>query len=300
MIIGCGAGRQSGNLLLSWTSWSVIDNVHRISQLLSVPFPMASDLIMSKPTVSLVIIDTSTYRLASQAVQHSVQNFPFDEILIFSDVTSEWEGRDVHIIPRIQNLTAYSEFVIFKLPSFIKTDFFLIIQWDGFVIRGDEFSPHFYHYDYIGALWPWYTEFRVGNGGFSWRSKKLADAVLTLSIEQRAQIMRDQPNEDVWICRTNRVHLEDRYNIYFAGPDIAAHFSLEYGTSRHPTFGFHGIFQMPYLYADNLDWFIENLPIRVLESEQGFSQIGDGLKRISPPHYDVWAHKREALLKKPQ
>ena len=123
---------------------------------------------MSKPTVSLVIIDTSTYRLASQAVQHSVQNFPFDEILIFSDVTSEWEGRDVHIIPRIQNLTAYSEFVIFKLPSFIKTDFFLIIQWDGFVIRGDEFSPHFYHYDYIGALWPWYTEFRVGNGGFSW------------------------------------------------------------------------------------------------------------------------------------
>jgi hypothetical protein len=247
---------------------------------------------VAKPTVSLVIIDTGTYRLGLQAVHHSTQQFAFDDVLIFSDEASAWDGRSVHLIPKISNLHDYTEFMIFKLPAFIKTDFFIVIQWDGFIVQGDQFSPHFFHYDYIGAPWVWFPHFRVGNGGFSWRSRKLAEAVLDLSTKQREVFLRDRPDEDIWICRTNRVRLEVDYGIQFSGLEIAEHWSLEHGERRFPTFGFHGLFHLPYFYADNLDWLLANLPARLLLSEGHCAQIAEGLQRVSQPHFEAWLRKR--------
>jgi len=247
---------------------------------------------VAKPTVSLVIVDTGTYRLALQAVHHSTQQFAFDDVLIFSDNPSAWDGRPVQLIPKIEDLHGYTEFMIFKLPAFIRTDFFIVIQWDGFILQGDQFSPHFYHYDYIGAPWVWCSEFRVGNGGFSWRSRKLANAVLDLSTKQREVFLRERPDEDVWICRTNRTRLEENYSIRFGGPEIAGHFSLEHGTRPFPTFGFHGLFRLPYFYADNLDWLLGNLPARVLQADALFGQIAEGLQYVSRPHFEAWLRKR--------
>ena len=247
---------------------------------------------MAKPTVSLVIIDTGTYRLGLQAVHHSTQQFAFEDVLIFSDDASAWDGRSVHLVPKIGNLHDYTEFMIFKLPAFIKTDFFVVIQWDGFILQGDQFSPHFFHYDYIGAPWVWARESSVGNGGFSWRSRRLADAVLDFSTKQRAVFLQERPDEDVWICRTNRVRLEEAYGINFCGPELAQHFSLEFGERRFPTFGFHGLVHLPYFYADNLDWFIEQLPARILRSDAHFNQIAQGLQRVSQPHFKAWLRKR--------
>jgi len=60
----------------------------------------------------------------------------------------------------------------------------LLVQPDGFVINPDKWDNQFFEYDYIGAPWeqvphsyldPWGKPHRVGNGGFSFRSKKLLD-----------------------------------------------------------------------------------------------------------------------------
>ena len=57
----------------------------------------------------------------------------------------------------------YSNFLIKKLPHLIKTDYYLIMQWDGFPINSNMWSNDFLNYEYIGG------GYSVFNGGLSLR-----------------------------------------------------------------------------------------------------------------------------------
>jgi len=57
----------------------------------------------------------------------------------------------------------YSNFLIKKLPHLIKTDWYLIIQWDGFPTNEKMWSEKFYEYPFLGGGHSTY------NGGFSLR-----------------------------------------------------------------------------------------------------------------------------------
>lgn len=78
-------------------------------------------------------------------------------------------------IPRGQwNLTEYSKFILFGLVDYIDTEFAITVQHDGFAVNRHNWNNEFTRYDYIGAPWPeWInSSTRVGNGGFSWRSRR--------------------------------------------------------------------------------------------------------------------------------
>ena len=90
----------------------------------------------------------------------------------------------------------------------------------------------------IGAAWPdGYYVNRVGNGGFSLRSKKFLDACIDIFKDE--DIM---DNEDLLICV---LRYEDfiKRGIKYAPVNLAVKFSIEdlipEITSMH-TFGFHG------------------------------------------------------------
>jgi hypothetical protein len=79
----------------------------------------------------------------------------------------------------------------------------LVAQWDGFVWQHRMWDPAFLDYDYIGAPWPahltrgeQHRNHRVGNGGFSLRSRKLQQF---LAEDPRVEVT---DNEDVVICRS--------------------------------------------------------------------------------------------------
>jgi hypothetical protein len=213
-------------------------------------------------SISLVIIDTTQHALARNALIHSIKSFKFDQILIFSDKQNQWGNNEIIEINEIKNINEYNKIVTKKIPEFIKTDFCLIIQYDGFIINSDQFSPHFFFYDYIGAPWPHFSSMNVGNGGFSWRSRKLIDAIATLPYEDLFLA------EDLFICRQNRPLLEDAHGIIFAPPDIASHFSTESTPVRFPTFGFHGVFHLPQIYRESIDFLIENINLSTAKKWQ--------------------------------
>ena len=141
----------------------------------------------AKHSVSLVIIDTESYELALRAVNQSVERFAFDRVLVFSDDETQWGNYSVTKIPKLTRIDQFNEFIIKALPKYIETDFFLVIQFDGFILNANEFNPEFYNCDYIGA--PWYVGYTkpvrplrlmgVGNGGFSLRC--VADFLRVLS-----------------------------------------------------------------------------------------------------------------------
>jgi len=233
-------------------------------------------------SVSLVIIDTDEIVLARRAVERSIQLFPVEEVLIFSDQPSQWGGFPVVEIKKITSMADYNRVLLTELPQRLKTDFALIIQFDGFVVNPSSFTNFFYEFDYIGAPWPaGLIPDRgplVGNGGFSLRSKKL---IQTLANYFPA-IMIDVP-EDVMICRYLRPILEEREGISFAPVEVARHFSIELETLRgYRPFGFHGLHLLPEIYKDDYKFLIENLPVRCFQDgtyqlqnlKNGFSSLG--------------------------
>ena len=157
----------------------------------------------------------------------------------------------------LDSMQAYNNYIIYQLSEHIKTKYCLVIQADGYVIKGKKWQSNFLEYDYIGAPWPltpnkYIDPFgnaqRVGNGGFSLRSKKL------LEVPRKQKIIWDvnhgdfykhfgqkSSSEDGIIC----VHNRHRYlseGCIFAPLDVAIAFSRELPIDEihdPETFGFH-------------------------------------------------------------
>lgn len=80
------------------------------------------------------------------------------------------------------DIREYSRFVLQDLHTYIETSHVLIVQADGFVLNPGLWNPGWLDYDYVGAPWPETLRVgkyviplanRVGNGGFSLRSRRL-------------------------------------------------------------------------------------------------------------------------------
>jgi hypothetical protein len=210
--------------------------------------------------VSLVVADTESYTLANNAIEQCLRQFEFDEVLIFTDRVEFWPNFRTQRIDRIGSSADYSRLMLLEVPKYIQTDFFMVAQYDGFILDGSAFSQDFYNFDYIGAPWPSsaYPYFRVGNGGFSWRSRRLA-----LATAGMADFWNEIEPEDEFISRIARVALETRHGCRFADVETAKKFSSEIVLPAYSVFGFHGLIHLPLVYKNNLPFLIENLPARV-------------------------------------
>ncbi len=146
------------------------------------------------------------------------------------------DGIDVVPIPDIATREAYSAFVLKSLVPYIATEHVLLVQWDGYVVNPAAWDPAFLDCDYIGAKWFWFDDrMRVGNGGFSLRSRKLLDALQDPRI-----VLVDV--EDATIGRSFRPLLEREHGIRFADEALADRFSFEAAYPIGMPFGFHGLF----------------------------------------------------------
>ncbi len=146
------------------------------------------------------------------------------------------EGIEVVSGVDIRSREAYSEFVLKSLLPHVATSHVLLVQWDGYVINPAAWDPAFLACDYIGAKWFWHEDgMRVGNGGFSLRSRRLLQAL------QDSRIVRTGA-EDTTIGRTFRPLLEREHDIRFADEARADRFSFEAAYPIGRPFGFHGLF----------------------------------------------------------
>ncbi|MEO8303885.1 MAG: DUF5672 family protein [Betaproteobacteria bacterium] len=192
------------------------------------------------PDVTLCCVDTRNHALALRALATSRASIRFARSMLLTfalpaGIAVE-PGIDVVTIPDIATRDAYSQFVLKSLLPYIATRHVLLVQWDGYVANPDAWDPAFLDCDYIGAKWFWADEgMRVGNGGFSLRSRKLLEALQDPRIE-----LVDV--EDATIGRTFRPLLEQEHGIRFADEALADRFSFEAAYPIGRPFGFHGLF----------------------------------------------------------
>ncbi len=209
-------------------------------------------------TRALVIADTEQPVLARNAVLASMRGLHFDQLLVYSDRPDLWPGLPVVTVPTMRGIGDYNRLIVQRLAEDLRADHALVVQYDGFVLNPGEFSPHFRHYDYIGAPWPHLPDTPVGNGGFSWRSRRLVEAAARQPYDGEGLA------EDLFICRQLRGLLEQTHGLRFAPAAIAAHFSVESVPPPFPTFGFHGVFHLPAVYREQIDFLLQHLSPRTM------------------------------------
>jgi hypothetical protein len=210
---------------------------------------------LSLPDVTLLTVTSVKIDETQAALLHCAEQINFGAVKMFCSALPTTPDPRIHYfrIPPI-NILGYSCFMIENLNAYVDTGHCLIVQSDGFILDAAFWRDQFLDYDYIGAPWPervaimppnsgWLQlgKNRVGNGGFSLRSKKFLEATSRIRYDTLSfPIM----SEDMVICH----HLyEDMLaaGIRFAPPELAARFSIEspqglYGQSINSVFGFHG------------------------------------------------------------
>lgn len=157
----------------------------------------------------------------------------------------------------ITDINLYSKYILYELYKHVDNEFCLVVQDHAFIVNPDAWTDEFFNYDYIGAPWPYMensyiTPFnehiRVGNGGFSLRSKKL------LEVPNKVEIPFDCTSGDFYkhfnannfaedgnICVHNR-HLFLKQGCKFAPLEVAVKFSYETSIPENKNiipFGFH-------------------------------------------------------------
>ena len=213
------------------------------------------------PKITLLSVNCTDPMEAVKALMYSQRGIRFGKVVLY---THQYLGLihniEVRHIPKL-TYQEYNDFIL-SIGHWISTEFALVIQDDGFVTTPEMWDPRFLEYDYIGAPWPaepsWvdqqrlsaeirgvFPHNRVGNGGFSLRSRRFMEA----SAEFKTC---GGLGEDAFLCTKNYQHMVEK-GIKFAPMDLAYKFSyenplLEYGhhwnasvelkTQEH--FGFHG------------------------------------------------------------
>ncbi len=219
------------------------------------------------PNVTLISIDTTDDLSGTlNAVYTSMKGINFGNVKIIttkeqiknnSSLTNENFIFEESIVD-IKNYKDYNHYVIYNLHNHVNTSHCLLVQPDGFVLFPEKWDNSWLEYDYIGASWayvedayidPFGNHHRVGNGGFSLRSRKFLEVPTKVEVpwETNNSNFYWMPegvvnyHEDGNVCVHNR-HIFIEQECKYAPVEVAVRFSQE---TRVPEcdgiipFGFH-------------------------------------------------------------
>lgn len=187
------------------------------------------------PSVSLVAIACTKVPETIEAMRKCQAQMEFNRSILFTHEDIQPEGIDIIKVDKL-DYKGYNEFVAMKLWQYIGADYVLLVQNDGMITDVSKWTDEFFKHDYIGSPWPIPEDdktyrtpsgrlVRVGNGGFSLRSRKLLRAPTILGLE-----FTDNGtgfwHEDGNLCVYHRETLE-KNGIKFAPVELAAQFGTE-------------------------------------------------------------------------
>jgi hypothetical protein len=209
--------------------------------------------------IAIVSINCVSAIESVKAINYSRREINFKEAILFTDQDIHAEQIHTIKINKLNSISEYSDFML-RLADYVDSDYVLIVQSDGFVLSANNWNPAWLKYDYISAPWPdspdWIQrqqmkEFmvgnwnRVGNGGFSLRSRKFLE--LSAKFDSCLGF-----GEDNFLCLMKYNYMIDN-GIKFAPVELAKKFSYENPLSEDghkwndsvklevgSIFGFHG------------------------------------------------------------
>ena len=198
--------------------------------------------------IDLIAISSDKPTQTITSLKYSMLGAKFGKVKFLTHVERD-DYKDLDIeniefikIDEIKSHREYNDFCL-RLNNYTDNEFILIVQNDSFITNPSEWTDEFLNYDYIGAPWTekqaseWRIPNRVGNGGFSLRSKKFLEYSSKFTSCNGA-------NEDGFLTNFT-LNYANHFGIKYSPVDLAYKFSVElpnpddtYDPDKH--FGFHG------------------------------------------------------------
>ena len=220
--------------------------------LLNITIAKDSSWCVPIPTIDLVAVACTKVPETIEAIRKCQAQMKFSRSILFTHEDIEVENIEVIKIDKL-GYKEYNEFVAMKLWQHIGSDYILLVQNDSWILNGSKWRNEWLKYDYCGSAWPIPPEedrvnyrtpqgelVRVGNGGFSLRSRRLLRAPTILGFNFNEE-WAGFPTEDGWLCVYHRDELEQS-GIKFAPVEEAVKFARELPIPELKdmnTFGFH-------------------------------------------------------------
>jgi ADP-heptose:LPS heptosyltransferase len=190
--------------------------------------------------ITMISVDCVNQGGAIAALKKSQQQIKPARTILLTDREMKVDGIEVIKIDSIKSKREYSRFIIKELYKYFTTSHVLLVQADGYIISGDQWTDEFLEWDYIGSPWNFDAERLVGNGGMSARSHKLCKI---LGEDDFIDVVHP---EDQSICVIYKFYLEEKYGIKFSPVELAEKFGFELREPIDFTLGFHGNFWPKY------------------------------------------------------
>lgn len=191
--------------------------------------------------VDLIIIDCLRHEHSIEILKHCQSFFNFGSTKFFTDKKIKVDDSiELIKIDSISSFNDYSNFCL-KLNDYISNDFVLTIQRDGFIINPKLWDDNFLYFDYLGAPWTNFDNYKndIGNGGFSLRSKYF--------LEYSSKFKNTQGHPEDYFLNEINYKNAMTFGINYPNIDLALKFSVENFVPKinnkldlHKSFGFHG------------------------------------------------------------
>lgn len=205
----------------------------------------------SLPDVTLLAISSNRIEGNVQALEHcmGMMNFGAVKFLSHEKPDNLPEGIQFEEIPEIKCIRDFDYYAFKCLGKHVNTSHMLMVQDHGFLLHPEVWKDRWLDFSFCGALWPPRPEFisastgtmvRIGNGGFSLRSKELLDLPEKLDLPLVED--RGYTNDDGLVNSYFRKTFLEHGIVYPEATDIPE-FSYENDVSENMNitkfFGFH-------------------------------------------------------------
>lgn len=185
------------------------------------------------PRVTLVAMTSVKIQETIKAMLYSMRDVEYGDVVLITHEKPEGLPECIRY-EHIEQLTCIDDFnydILYKLHAYIKTEFCLLVHYDGYVVNPQSWKDEFLNYDYIGSPWEKREElkneqgeyYRVGNS-VSIRSKRLLEFPAKYGISW--EDWQGSRNEDTFICVYFRKLFEE-HGMRIAPFELAIHFGRE-------------------------------------------------------------------------
>lgn len=193
---------------------------------------------LSLPQVTLVAVTSIKVYETIKALEYSMRGIDFGEVLLITHRRPFYlpKGIQYRHTDRVSDIDSFNYMMVYDMDKYIRTEFILLVHYDGFVVNPHKWQDEFLQYDYIGSPWPvpeghhcYHDTYgnlcRVGNS-VSLRSKRL------LKFPREAGLNWEPSedgtyNEDIFLCCMNK-HRIEQAGMRIAPVELAACFGHEH------------------------------------------------------------------------
>lgn len=186
------------------------------------------------PQVQLVAVAGNKQAETIASLYKSMAKIDFHSVKLITNINISCSGIECVNVGGLGSWEEYNRFIIKDLYQHLDANYFLLQQYDSWVLDEKQWDDRYFEYDYVAAKWLDIGKpYNVGNGGFKLSTKRLHKI-----LSEDENIITTCP-EDTAIVKVYGQYLMDKYGIKFAPEDLADKFAFELNEPMASTFGFH-------------------------------------------------------------